>query len=787
MPGIKGRSRAWRARSVLLLCLLGASLAGLAVGGLLHSAGQGAAGDVTWAVVGGLGAVSAGSSLIDAMRHRRLGVDVIALLALMGALAVGEELAAAVVAVMLWSGRSLELWADGHARHDLQLLVQRSPTQARRHRDGGLETVPLDDVAVGDLLLVATGDVVPVDGIVSTRPAALDESALTGEPLPVHRPVGERVASGVVNAGQPFDFRATAPAAQSTYAGIVRLVAEAEASRPPFVRLADRVAAWFLGVTAMVAGAAWAVGGARYAVAVLVVATPCPLILAAPVAFVSGLSRCARLGVVVKGGAVLERLARCTTVVLDKTGTMTIGRPEVSAVVARSFSDPDSVLGYAASLDQVSSHPLAEAVVRAAGSRQCTLGLPAEVDEVPGEGVRGRLGTHRVAVGKASWVGAGDVDGAGPWIRSVRRRAAVDGSSTVFVGVDGVPVGAVLLNDRIRPDVARTVRAFRGAGVRRVVMLTGDRADVADAVGVLVGVDAVSSECTPADKVDNIRAESGHAVTLMVGDGINDAPALALADVGLAVGVRGASASSEAADAVLVVDHLDRVAEAKVVASGTSRIALQSVVAGMSMSLLAMGAAAAGQLPAVWGAVLQEVIDVVVILNAMRVLVMRTGFVHVHGEDAVMSLRFRHEHAAIRADLERLRMAADALGAGDVAETMRRVREVHRLLVTEVAPHEEAEELRLYPAVDRVLGGRNATAPMSRAHAEISHQIRRLGRLLDEIGDHPPDSAALVELRGMLYGLHAILALHTAQEEESYLSLADEEEEAVGKRGGTGA
>ena len=364
--GAARRGWKWLSRhSAAVVLVLTAS--GLAAGLLLHAAGAGDAGNAMWAAAGGCGAAYALWAMADALRHHRVGVDVIALLALTGALAVGELLAAAVIAVMLASGRALEAWAAGRARHDLHALLERAPRVARRYRDQALETVPLDAVMPGDLLLVAPGELVPVDGTVAGGTAVLDESALTGEARPVERASREPVRSGVVNAGGPFDLRATAAAADSTYSGIVRLVSQAEASQAPFVRLADRYAVWFLLVSLAWAGAAWAVAGAERAVAVLVVATPCPLILAAPVALVSGLSVAARRGVVVKGGGVLERLARCTTLLLDKTGTLTSGRPQVSAIIPAGGHEPDEVLRLAGSLDQVSGHVLAGAVVAAAG------------------------------------------------------------------------------------------------------------------------------------------------------------------------------------------------------------------------------------------------------------------------------------------------------------------------------------------------------------------------------------------------------------------------------------
>jgi heavy metal translocating P-type ATPase len=744
----------------------------LGVGGILHLAGAGAAGNVAWIVGGAVGAAYSLWSMLDSLRRGRLGVDAIALLALLGALAVGEYLAAAVISVMVASGRALEGWAAGRARRDLRALLQRAPRTAHRYDEGVLRLVDAADVAVGDRLLVGPGELVPVDGTLLSG-AVLDESALTGESLPVERASGEPVRSGVLNAGSPFDVRATAAASESTYAGIIRLVSQAEASPAPFVRLADRYALWFLGVSLGVAAAAWIAGGAARAVAVLVVATPCPLILAAPVALVAGLSRGARRGVVIKGGGVLERLARCTTLLIDKTGTLTSGRPALAAMVPAGTVTPQELLALAASLDQVSSHVLAHAVVEAATDHACKLVLPTEVEEVAGQGIRGIVDGHRVALGKAAWVG---VSGAPSWAKAARRRARLDGSLTVFAAVDGEPAGVLVLDDPIRRDAAKTIRSLHRSGIERIVMVTGDRTEVADTVGAVIGVDEVLAERTPSEKLDVVRAEHQRAPTMMVGDGINDAPALALADVGIAMGARGASASSEAADVVLTVDRLDRVGEARSLARRSRRIALESVVAGMAMSLAAMGLAAVGLLPAVWGAILQEAIDVAVILNALRALRPATTEVRLTGEDTELTQRFQAEHRAIATDIERIRLAADSLGNVDPDAAIAQVRRVHRLLVDEIEPHEEAEEAVLYPALNRLLGGNDPTGPMSRAHVEITHQTRRLGQLLDDIGTTGPDDEDIAELRGLLYGLHAVLRLHTTQEEEHYLSLADEPE-----------
>ncbi len=767
------------ARSTTETAFLGAALAGMTVGGAFALAGQDTAADVAWAATTVLGIVPGLVWVAQAARRRRLGVDVIAVLAQVGTLAVGEHLAGSIITVMLASGRMLEARAGARAERDLRALVDRAPRTVHRYEDGGLTQPPLEDVRPGDLLLVRPGEVLPVDGLVESGLAVIDESALTGEPLPVEHPTADAVRSGTVNAGDAFDLRTSTSAAESSYAGVVRLVEQAQASSAPFVRLADRFASWFLLLSLGLAAVAWAVTGDPVrAVAVLVVATPCPLIIAAPVAIVAGLARSARLGVIIKGGGALERLATATVLLLDKTGTLTEGRPTVADVITADATGADELLRSAASLEQVSPHVLASAVVRAARARGADLTRPTEVEELAARGVRGRVDGREVAVGKAAWILP---EGPAPaWVRSVTRRADLDGALTMFVALDGEPAGAIVLDDPLRADAPRTIRALRRSGIRRVEMVTGDRADVAEAVGAIIGVDAVLAERTPAEKVAAVTDASRYGSTIMVGDGINDAPALALADVGVAIGARGATASSEAADVVLTVDRLDQLAGGIAIARRAQSIAAQSVIAGMALSGIAMLAAALGLLPPIWGALLQEVIDVAVILNALRALL--PGRDHAPTLDepgAALARRFSAEHQQLRPELDQLRSAADSITTKPPDEALAEVRRVHRFLADELLPHELAEDAALYPAVAATLGGTDPTAAMSRSHVEIAHQIRRLGRLLDQLPDAGPDDDDLMEMRRILYGLHAILRLHFAQEEQSYLSLAGPEPEPV--------
>jgi heavy metal translocating P-type ATPase len=748
--------------------LLAVSLALLAAGALAWLAGIRVTATLLWTGATGLGLALSLVSTVRALRQRRPSVDVIAVLALGGALLVGEPFAGAVITVMLTTGQALEARAAARARRELSLLVARAPREARRRVASGVVEVSVDEVGVGDRVLVGSGEVVPVDGRLQ-GPALLDESALTGEAFPVERPRGDEVRSGVVNAGAPFDLVATANAADSTYAGVVRLVEQAQATSAPFVRLADRLAVLFVPLTVVVAGTAWALSGDPVrAVAVLVVATPCPLLLAAPIAIMSGLSHAARIGVIVKGGAALEGLASGQVMLFDKTGTLTHGRPTVRDVVAAGPEvDVDEVLGLAASLDQVSPHVLATAIVTAAGERGVDLHMPEGVLEQPGFGLSGRLDGRDITVGKLDWV-VGEPHPA--WVRQVQRRAALDGSLTVFVAVDHVPVVAFLLEDPVRPDAPRMVRALRTAGIGRVVLVTGDRADIAEMVGQVVGVDAVLADRTPADKLAVVTDESQRATTVMVGDGVNDAPALACADVGVALAARGTTASSEAADVVLTVDRIDALADATLIARRSRRIAWEAVSLGMGLSLLAMGAAAAGLLPPAAGALLQEAIDVLAIGVALRaVLPGRLHTVSMPPADVEAARRLRVEHDMVLAVVEQIRAVADGLTGDDDCD-LHPVRRLLTRLEQELIPHERADEKTLMPIMARALGP-EAPAALSRTHAEIEHQTNRLRRLLTELDGETLGREDVVELRRMLYGLYAVLRLHNAQEEEGAFSL----------------
>jgi heavy metal translocating P-type ATPase len=595
--------------------LIGIAVTGLAAGFAARWLGFGAWSGTIWAasVVPVLAALVV--EIWQSLRAGKVGLDIVAALSMSAALAVGETLAAAIVALMYSGGQYLESYAERRARRDMSLLLSRAPRFAMRHCNGGLEEVPIDTIEPGDRLLIRRGDIVPVDGTVAAGVATLDQSALTGESIPVRLGAGADVMSGATNSGEAFDLIGSRRASDSTYAAIVRLVEQAQQSRAPMARLADRYSLVFLAVTVALAGGAWLLSDDPIrAVAVLVVATPCPLILAVPIAWVAGMSRAARNGILIKSGAALETMARIKALVLDKTGTLTLGKPEVTDIVTSGGELPDDVLRLAASLDQASKHVVAESIVADAHGRGLALSIPTGVSELPGEGATGIVDGRKVVVGGRAYVS----DQLGS--PAARRPGIAPGTITVSVGLDGRYAGEIVLADRLRGGTGNLLRNVRKLGVARIVLATGDRADVAKAVVAGLDFDSVRAELSPDQKVLVVLSERKNGPVMMAGDGVNDAPALAAADVGVAMGARGAAASAQAADVVLLVDQVDRIVPAMQIARRSRRIALQSVIAGLGLSGLAMVAAALGYLPPVQGALLQEAIDVAVIANALRAL-----------------------------------------------------------------------------------------------------------------------------------------------------------------------
>lgn len=598
-------------RVILFVIAVAGLLAGLAAPFI----GLGAFQSWIWGVPAGLILAVLLVEIASSLLKGEVGLDIVAGLSISAALAFGETLAAGVVALMYAGGQLLEDYAANRARADMKALLARVPKTALRYDDGHLEEIAIDAIRPGDRLLIRQGDIVPADGRVSSGRALLDMAALTGESVPVQCREGHAVSSGARSLDTAFDMVAVKPAAESTYAGIVRLVEAAQAAKAPMVRLADRYALVFLVVTVALAGGTWVVTGDHIRMlAVLVSATPCPLILAVPVAIISGMGKAARRGVLMKGGPVLETMARAANLVIDKTGTLTRGRAELAGIIPTAHWAPDEMLRIAASLEQASAHVTAGSIVAAAQARGLPLAYPQEVRETAGEGLSGLVDGEPVIVGGHDFVTRRLGHS------SLPRPEREPGTALAALAISGELAGHLLLADAIRPETPLALERLRQAGIRRIVLASGDAQAVVDKVGDGLGLDLLRGALKPEEKVAIVLAERKTGVTLMVGDGVNDAPALAVADVGISMGATGSAAATESADAVLLVDDLTRLAEGVAAARRARAIAVQSVLAGLGLSFAAMLAAAFGLITVVEGALLQEAIDVAVILNALRAL-----------------------------------------------------------------------------------------------------------------------------------------------------------------------
>lgn len=565
--------------------------------------------DIPWAIGGFIGLVPSIKWVVDELKDKQMGSDVLAIFSIVGALAIKEFFAAAVISFMLASGRALESWAEGRAESALKSLIDRMPKLANRITSGGqLEVIKVESVSAGDRLVVKSGEIVPVDGV-AQESCYLDQSALTGEPLPVLLNKLDSVISGTLNAGNNFEMIASGNVSQSTYSGIVTMVRNSRAQSSPNIRLANKWALRFVPLTILVAGAAWLLSGEVHrAVAVLVVATPCPLILAVPIALVAGMSRATKSGAVIKGGAILEKLSRAEIVLLDKTGTVTHGGPVITEIAALSGFTTEYVLQIAATLDQYSPHVVAKSLVQEARRREITLLTATEVVEAHGKEVTGLVAGKKVRVGAAP-------DEIPNW-------AALKQPLLVALHVDDQLIAMFGLEDPIRSESRKTVEELHQLGIKEIVMVTGDKEDTANAVASELGINRVIANSKPETKL-NVVHEYRNKVSgtvIVVGDGINDAPALAASDVGIAMGARGASAASEAADVVIIEDSIDRVTSAISLAKISHRKALQASIGGMGLALIAMLAAAFNHLTPSEGAITQEAIDLLAIMWALTTL-----------------------------------------------------------------------------------------------------------------------------------------------------------------------
>ncbi|MQS96318.1 heavy metal translocating P-type ATPase [Companilactobacillus halodurans] len=544
--------------------------------------------------------------MIKVLKSGNFGIDLLAITAIVATIVLGQYWAGWIVLLMLTGGDTLEEYAANKAKSELKSLLDNTPSQAHLVSKNDLVDVEIDDVKVGDELLVRPKEQVPVDGIVIEGNSEVDESSLTGESVPVNVTTGTSVMSGSINGENPFKIKAEKIAADSEYQAIVKLVKESETHPAHFVRLADRYAVPFTLIAYIIAGLAWYISKDPVRIAqVLVVASPCPLILAAPIAFVSGMSRTSRNGIIVKSGTALEKLNAAKTVAFDKTGTITMGKLVVDDFQVTNGFDEKTVLSYAASLEQNSSHVMAEAIVNFAKEHNLSLYNAEDLKEITAKGIVGKIQGHQVKVGQGSFVTDQKVE-------------EVKGSG-VYISIDNQYAGSFSLLDQIRPESKMTIQKLKDFGIQNILMISGDKKEATEMVASSVGITKAYPSSLPADKVriiDNL--DKDYHPTVMVGDGVNDAPALALADVGIAMGYKGANAASESADAVILQDDLSKVSTVIKISHDTMRIAKEAVLLGIFICIALMVIAAFGLIPTIIGALCQEVVDTVAILYALR-------------------------------------------------------------------------------------------------------------------------------------------------------------------------
>lgn len=590
---------------------LGFVLVAILVGLGLDLAGQHTIAHWVLGIAAGVSVIPLLWGMVQDLRNGQYGVDILAATAIVTSIALKEYWAGMVIVLMLTGGEALEDYAEKRAKTELDALLSHAPKKAHVLKGRKTTDVLATAVQAGDKLLVKAGELIPVDAVILEGEASVDESSLTGEGVPVDKRVGDQLLSGSVNLDSVITIRALRKAADSQYEQIIKLVKSASATQSPFVRLADRYSIPFTVVSFIIAGGAWFASGQpiRF-LEVLVVATPCPLLLGAPIALISGMSRAAKHGIIVKTGSSLEKLAQAKTIAFDKTGTLTLGKPTVGTVVTFGDFTDEQVLSIAASMEQHSNHVLARAIVQTAHDRQIKLAKVRDVKERAGYGLSGRVQRQEVLVGKTSLL----ADAGIKLPREYKKHAK---STAALVAVEGELAGVITFTDELRAESKSTLDRLRHAGIRHTLMVTGDNEESALHIAKQIGVSDIQADCLPADKLRVVASVADRPV-VFVGDGVNDAPVLTAADVGIALGARGSAAASESADVVIVLDDLGRVASAVEIAKRTFFIAKQSILLGIFISLGLMVVFSTGKFKPVYGAALQEVVDVAVIINALR-------------------------------------------------------------------------------------------------------------------------------------------------------------------------
>ena len=595
------------------------ALSGLLAGLIFYLLGNESLDHSIWMVTMAVGTVPILWRILKDISRGHFGVDIIAIVAIIASFVLGEYLAGNMILLMLSGGEALETYALKRARRELSSLISNAPTFAHIKKDEKLLDVSVADVKIDDIILIKPGEIIPADGVVVLGKSQVDESAITGESLPVEKIVGAVVSSGSINKSAVLEVRVMRLPSESKYEQIIKLVKQAEENKAPVVRLADRYSIWFTAITFVLACFAWFFSkDATRLLAVLVVATPCPLILATPIAMISGISKSASRGIIIKNGGALEKLAEIKAFIFDKTGTLTLGQPEIVQVLSFAENEKE-VLRLSASLDQLSLHILARSLRAYALQEKIDLVIPTNFKENFGDGVIGEIDRNVFSFGKLKFLEKRGIE-ISKEILEKHESFKDKGQIVVYLGNATHVLGAIVFADVIRPEIKKVFSDLRNHGVDHLVMLTGDKKGVADIIAKELNLDDIHAEALPEDKVWQVEDHKKQfGKVAMIGDGVNDAPALSAADVGIALGGHGGSASSDSGDIVITVDNLERVGEAYKISKKVLKIAKQGIFVGIGVSIVLMIIASFGYISPVYGALLQEGLDVIVILNALRV------------------------------------------------------------------------------------------------------------------------------------------------------------------------
>ncbi len=596
------------------------AISGLFVGSMFHWFSSDVdLGHLVWMIVLVVGGAPIVWGTIKGMIHRKFAADIVAMLAILVSIITNDAFPGIIIVIMQSGGKALEDYAFRHAQNSLEELSKRAPRFAIRKNDGSLDEIDVADVNLDDVLLVRTGDLVPVDGIIKKDQVQIDESALTGEPIVKMKNAGDLVFSGTVNVGDPFEMTAQKTSGDSKYAKIVQMVRKAQQEKAPLQRLADRYAVWFTPVVIMVSLAGWVVTqNTTTVLAVLVVATPCPLIFATPTAIISGINRAAKNNIVIKTGSAIEQLGKAKAILFDKTGTITFGSPKLEKLIPIGDIHFDALLRKVATVEQMSSHPTAKSVLVLANDRFDNISTPENFHEIPGAGVEGDVSGQHVMIGSENVFIKTDVK-LKQDIQDAKNQIDSNGKMLAFVTIDETLSGVLIFGDVIRPGVSSMIGRLKTLGIKQSTMLTGDNWNNAEDIARRAGITTVYANLLPEQKVALVKkAKDQFENVIMVGDGINDAPALATATTGISMGAKGTAISAETSDVVLLVDDVTRVTDAVEISQHTIKIAKQGIFIGLGASFALMGVASLGYIEPEYGALLQEVLDVAVILNALR-------------------------------------------------------------------------------------------------------------------------------------------------------------------------